>query len=492
MRRSAPEQLVLAFADRASPVIGGAGGGSGRRGVSPERAALLRGAKARGPDPAGADGDLLARVADEGNLARALLSVVRNKGAAGIDGQTVEAAEAHSEVLIADLHRALVSERYRPHGVRRVTIPKPDGGERHLGVPTVRDRVVQQALLQVLEPLFDPDFHPASCGFRKGRGAGQAIDQARSHLAGGCRVIVDIDLSKFFDRVHHQRLMARIARRISDRRVLRLIRLMLKAEVVLSDGVRVANEEGTPQGGPLSPLLSNIVLDELDRELERRGLRFVRYADDFLVFVRSPRAGERVMASLRTFIERRLRLQINDTKSGVVRPEDVSFLGFRFVCHGDGTIAVWPSRKSYRRMHRTCRALTPCNWGNALEACFESLNPYLRGWMAYFRLCTKEALWDFRRLDAHTRRRLRAIIVRQKKRRFHLLRHLRKRGVSRRAAAGAAYRCYGPWRASNHAGMTRGYPNAWFHQRLVSLETRWHELNPEPSVPAPPAQLALL
>jgi group II intron reverse transcriptase/maturase len=485
----------LALADNVpDDTTDGTGETVSRRGVSPKRAALLQRAKDKRRDQTGTEGDLLERIADEGNLARALLSVVRNKGAAGIDGQTVDDAEEQSEALLADLHQALLSERYRPQPVRRVTVPKPDGGgDRNLGVPTVRDRVVQQAMLQILEPLFDPGFHEASCGFRKGRGVQQAVSQTCTHLEAGYRVMVDLDLSKFFDRVHHQRLLARIETKVADRRVLRLIRMMLKAKVAMSDGVHVANEQGTPQGGPLSPLLSNIVLDELDWELARRGLRHVRYADDFLVFVRSQRAGARVMASLRRFVERRLRLKINDGKSGVIQPDQASFLGFRFECDDQRGIAVWPSKKSYQRISRKIRELIPRNWGNSLEAVFARANPYLRGWMAHFRLCTEEANERaFHALDAHCRRRLRAIIVRQKKRRRYLRRHLLKRGVSWRAATGAAYRCRGAWRASNHPGMTRGYPNAWFKPRLASLKERWKELNPKPLGPSEQIQLALL
>ena len=495
MRRSVPGQLTLALADNVpDDTTDGTGETVSRRGVSPKRAALLQRAKDKRRDQTGTEGDLLERIADEGNLARALLSVVRNKGAAGIDGQTVDDAEEQSEALLADLHQALLSERYRPQPVRRVTVPKPDGGgDRNLGVPTVRDRVVQQAMLQILEPLFDPGFHEASCGFRKGRGVQQAVSQTCTHLEAGYRVMVDLDLSKFFDRVHHQRLLARIETKVADRRVLRLIRMMLKAKVAMSDGVHVANEQGTPQGGPLSPLLSNIVLDELDWELARRGLRHVRYADDFLVFVRSQRAGARVMASLRRFVERRLRLKINDGKSGVIQPDQASFLGFRFECDDQRGIAVWPSKKSYQRISRKIRELIPRNWGNSLEAVFARANPYLRGWMAHFRLCTEEANERaFHALDAHCRRRLRAIIVRQKKRRRYLRRHLLKRGVSWRAATGAAYRCRGAWRASNHPGMTRGYPNAWFKPRLASLKERWKELNPKPLGPSEQIQLALL
>ena len=293
-------------------------------------------------------------------------------------------------------------------------------------------------------------------------------------------MVVDIDLSKFFDRVHHQRLLDRIARRVSDQRLLALVRHMLKAGVVMPDGTKIAVSEGTPQGGPLSPLLSNIVLDELDRELQRRGHRFVRYADDCNIFVRSARAGERVMASIRSFLERRMRLKVNEEKSGVRAPDAVHFLGFRFQCQEtwDGwQTAVLLSAKAEPRLRAKMREMTPPNWGKSLTACMADLGRYLNGWIAHFRLCTAEALPALRAIDAHIRRRIRAIIIRQRKRPRFLFRHLRSRGVSVKSAAGAAFSARGRWARSNFPGMTRAYPPSWFTGRLVSLATRWDELN---------------
>jgi RNA-directed DNA polymerase len=352
------------------------------------------------------------------------------------------------------------------------------------------DRAVQQAVLQVLEPIFEPTFHDSSHGFRPNRGAHTAIAEATGYLKDGYQTVVDLDLAKFFDHVHHQRLLARIADCVKDQRIIRLIRLMLTATVVMPDGTKVAVREGTPQGGPLSPLLSNVVLNELDGELARRGLRFVRYADDANIFVRSERAGLRVLASVRNFLEKRMRLQINEAKSGVRKPDEVAFLGFRFRCtkedQGD-IVAVFPSGKAKRRLNATIREMTPPNWGRSIATCMVDLSRYLNGWMTHFRLCTSEAVEDLRVIDAHIRRRIRAIIVRQKKRCRFLYRHLLSMGVSRKAAAGCAYCGKGAWVKSNRGAMTRAYPPAWFTGRLISLKGRWHELNP----PMASAQLSL-
>jgi group II intron reverse transcriptase/maturase len=379
------------------------------------------------------------------------------------------------------LHRALLNGSYQPGDIRRVWIPKPGGGQRGLGIPNVVDRWVQQALLQVLEPLFDPTFHESSHGFRSGRGAQTAIAEAKGYVADGGHFVVDIDLAQFFDRVNHQRLLARLAGKVEDDRVLKLVRQMLKARVVLPDGTRVATDEGTPQGGPLSPLLSNIVLDELDWELERRGLRFVRYADDAKVYVGSERAGRRVMASLRQFIEGRMRLVVNEAKTAVTRPDVSHFLGFYLAPGHRGSVDVYLSARTIQRIRSRIRELTPCNWGQSVGACMDRVNRYLAGWTAYFRLCTEQGAKLFRTFDAHIRRRIRCIILRQQKRPRFLFRHLRRHGASWQAAARTAFRSVGPWKKSNLPGMRQAYPNAWFQTRLVSAWTRWQELNP----PAP-------
>jgi group II intron reverse transcriptase/maturase len=485
LRKTGPRQLSLVFAD--SPSGGRAAEPSD---VSERRSFLLhkaRSKKTRSPVANAADTSrLLEEVASEANLARALLKVVRNKGAPGVDGQTVEEAEAKAPSIIARLCRDVLAECYRPGEVRRVWLDKPGGGQRGLGIPNVIDRAVQQAVLQVLEPIFEPIFHNSSHGFRPNRGAHTALAEATGYLKDGYQTVVDLDLAKFFDQVHHQRLLARIAERVKDQRIIRLIRLMLTARVVMPDGTKVAVREGTPQGGPLSPCLSNIVLDELDRELARRGLRFVRYADDVNIFVRSERAGLRVLASVRSFLEKRMRLQVNEAKSGIRKPDEVAFLGFSFRCtkkDQGNNVAVVPSGKAKRRLNATIREMTPPNWGHSITTCMDGLSQYLNGWMTHFRLCTSEAVEDLRVTDAHIRRRIRAIIVRHRKRDRFLYRHLLSKGVSRKAAAGCAYCSKGAWVKSNRPAMTRAYPPAWFTDRLVSLKVRWQELNP-PSVSA--------
>lgn len=420
---------------------------------------------------------LLNDVASAPNLARALLHVARNKGAAGVDGMSVEEVMAQAHCLLPRLRRELLSERYRPGDVRRVWIAKPGGGQRGLSIPNVVDRWVQQAVHQVLEPVFEPAFHEGSHGFRPRRGAHTALAQASAYLKQGRTWVVSIDLSKFFDRVNHQRLLARLGQRVDDGRLLRLVHRMLKAKVVLPDGTCVATEQGAGQGGPLSPLLSNIVLDELDAEMERRGLCYVRYADDFNVYVGSERAGRRVMASLTRFIEKRLRLVVNVEKSVVARPGEVHFLGFELHPQSTEEVEVHLSQRTQERIEARIRALTPRSWGGSLEGCFDQVNQYLRGWLGYFRLCTEKGAKLFKRYDAHIRRRIRAIVIRQKKRPRYLYRHLTARGASNFAAARTSWRSCGVWKKSNLPGMTQAYRNSWFEPRLVSLWSCWHEAN---------------
>lgn len=475
MSNSRPRQLRFAFAE--SPQGNDDGRKADGSAGTPKSVHTAKRSQRSGSSPSAAGGrcSLLALVADQGNLKTALAKVVRNKGAPGVDKQTVDEVSRNAERLLPKLRDALLGETYVPGDIRRVWIPKPSGGRRGLGIPTVMDRWVQQAALQILGPIYEPSFHPSSHGFRPGRGAHTAIAESAGYVTQGLRYVVDIDLESFFDRVSHQRLLDRLAQKIEDRKLLRIIRLMLKANVVLPDGTKLSPEEGTPQGGPLSPLLSNIVLDELDQELERRGLHFVRYADDCNIYVRSERAGQRVMASTRRFIEGRLRLKVNEAKSAVDVSHRRHFLGFRVSASRNGWLTVMLSQRTFQRLDARLRAMTRRNWGSSLKACMQQLSIFMRGWMNYFRLCTKAVLRTLRYFDGHVRRRLRAIIVKQKKRPRHLFRELRRRHVSPASAAKTAYSSRGLWWMSRSTGMNRGYSNAWFSQRLTSLVTLWED-----------------
>jgi group II intron reverse transcriptase/maturase len=331
----------------------------------------------------------------------------------------------------------------------------------------------------VLEPLYEPTFHDESHGFRPGRSCQTAIAAAYEHVDEGYEWVVDIDLEKFFDKVHHQRLMARLASRVVDRRLLVLIGQMLKAKVVMPNGVVVSTEEGVPQGGPLSPLLSNIVLDELDGELHRRGHRFVRYADDCNIYVRSERAGQRVMASVTDFIERRMRLKVNTAKSAVARPEERHFLGFRLWRKPlDGSVEVLLSKRSTERIATTIRERTPRNWGSSLDACIVSLNAYLRGWMGFFAICTKGVEHTLGTLESHIRRRLRAIQLEHWKRKRTIARRLTQLGVSKKVAWRTVYGGRkSTWALSHTPAVDRALRNGYFTERgLVSLTAEWKRL----------------
>lgn len=478
-------QLRLSFGTADSP-RGADGGAEGGRPPSAPRAV---------PKPKRTRNTILLamtmeKVADESNLRRAFKKVASNDGAPGPDRKSVAEVREHLDSVISKLRRELLDGSYRPGLIRRVWIPKAGGGERGLGIPDVIDRLVQQATHQVLSPHYEPTFHRSSHGFRPGKSCHTAIAEAQQHLEEGHGWVVDIDLEKFFDRVHHERLLAKLAERVSDARVVALIRRMLKARVILPDGVVVTSEEGTPQGGPLSPLLSNIVLDELDRELERRGHRFVRYADDCNIYVRSERSGHRVMESLVRFIESRLRLKVNVAKSAVARPEERHFVGFSLRREpADGAVEVLLSKRSKERVAEEIRKLTPRTWGRSLDAAIASVNAYVVGWIGFFWPCTDASALTISALDAHIRRRLRALILADWKRKRTIARRLVALGVKPKTA----WRIYEGdrsfWALSHSPPVDRGLRNAYFAKRgLVSIAERWRALR---RIDLAPEQLTL-
>jgi RNA-directed DNA polymerase len=391
------------------------------------------------------------------NCKQALARVKANKGSAGVDGMTVQQLPEHLKQHWPVIREQLLSGTYKPQPVKRVEIPKPDGGVRKLGIPTVLDRFIQQAVMQVLQRRWDRTFSEHSYGFRPGRSAHQAVETAQRYIAEGYRWCVDLDLEKFFDRVSHDKLMAKIAERVSDKRMLKLIRTFLTAGV-MEDGLVSPVDEGTPQGGPLSPLLSNIVLDEFDRELERRGLRFARYADDSNIYVRSRRAGERVMESITRFITEKLKLKVNEQKSAVARPWERKFLGFSFTSGQEPKRRIAP--KAVLRFKEKVRELTRRTRGVSMERMAEELTRYLRGWLGYFGRC--QTPYVLEKLDQWVRHRLRSVVWKQWKRGTVRFAELRKRGVGKDLAAQTAGSAHGPWRLANSPALAKALPNAYF------------------------------
>lgn len=409
---------------------------------------------------------LMEAVVERGNMWSALRRVEANKGAAGVDRTPVDQLRSYLKEHWPRIKEELLDGRYKPSPVRLVEIPKPGGkGMRALGIPTVVDRLIQQALHQVLTPVFDPDFSNSSYGFRPGRSAHHAVLKARSHVADGKRWVVDMDLEKFFDRVNHDILMARVAWKVKDKRVLKLIRRYLQAGM-MADGLVSARREGTPQGGPLSPLLSNILLDDLDKELERRGHAFCRYADDCNVYVQSRIAGERVMASLTRFLEKRLRLKVDTAKSAVDHPWNRKFLGYSMTFHKAPRLKVAPA--SVDRLKAKLRESFRKGRGRSLKTVIEELTPMLRGWTNYFRLA--EAKGVFEDLDGWIRRKLRCIIWRQWKRPYTRAKSLMKRGLAKDRAWQSARNGRGPWWNSGASHMNAAFRKTFFDQLgLVSL-----------------------
>jgi RNA-directed DNA polymerase len=400
--------------------------------------------------------ELFDKVLQRENMRRALERVEQNKGAAGVDGMTVDELRAHLREHWPRIREELLSGTYQPQPVRKVEIPKPDGkGKRTLGIPTVLDRLLQQALLQELQRIFDPTFSDGSFGFRPGRGAHHAIERAREHVASGRRWVVDLDLEKFFDRVNHDVLMSRVARRVKDKRVLLLIRRFLQAGM-MEDGLVSQRVEGTPQGGPLSPLLSNILLDELDKELEQRGHRFVRYADDCNVYVQTQAAGARVMASLERFLHERLRLKVNRDKSAVARPWERKFLGYTVSREKRPRLKVAPH--SVKRLRDKLQPIFRAGRGRPLERTIRALDPILAGWRSYFRKA--EILDVFEHLDQWIRRKLRCIVWRQWKRPPTRERELKRRGILPANAKTAAYNGRGPWYNAGTRWIGQAIPTA--------------------------------
>ena len=408
---------------------------------------------------------LMEAVVERSNLLRAYERVVKNAGAPGVDGLSVSEFKPWLQRHWVRIRQDLLTGVYQPEAVRKVEIPKPQGGVRTLGIPTVLDRLIQQALNQVLQPLFDPEFSRSSYGFRPGCNAHQAVEAARGYVAEGKRWVVDLDLEKFFDRVNHDVLMARVVREVKDERVLKLIRRYLEVGL-MEGGMASARTEGTPQGGPLSPLLSNILLDDLDRALERRKLSFCRYADDCNIYVGSRRAGERVMQAVTAFLELVLKLKINASKSAVARPWERKFLGYSMTWHKKPKLKI--AEASRKRLVEKLRKTMREARGKSLKQTVARLNPILRGWTAYFRLTeVKGVLED---LDGWIRHKLRTVLWRQWKRVFARAKNLMRAGIERTRAWRSATNQRGPWWNGGASHMNAAIPKSWFDRiGLVSL-----------------------
>jgi group II intron reverse transcriptase/maturase len=415
---------------------------------------------------------LMEQVVSRQNMWAAYQRVVRNKGAAGVDGMTDDQLGDFCKAHWQGVREQLLGGTYRPQAVRQVEIPKPGGGVRTLGIPTVLDRLIQQALHQVLCPIFDPTFSQHSYGFRPGRSTHQAVKAARDHIAAGCRWVVDMDLEKFFDRVNHDVLMARVARKVTDTRVLALIGRYLRAGL-MDGGVVSQRTEGTPQGGPLSPLLSNIMLDDLDKELERRGHAFVRYADDCTIYVRSRAAGERVLASLTRFLSQRLRLTVNAAKSAVDRPWKRTFLGYTMTHHHAPRLKV--AGTSVKRFKAALRDVFRRGRGRSIGRLIDELTPKLRGWMAYFRLAQVKG--TFEELDRWLRRKLRVVLWRQWKRPRTRAHKLMQRGLAPDRAWLSALNGRGPWWNAGARHMNQAVPTSFLRSLgLTPFIDHWHRL----------------
>jgi len=403
--------------------------------------------------------ELMEQVVERGNMILAYKQVVRNKGSAGIDKMSVEQLKPYLAEHWAEIKESLLRGKYKPQAVRVVFIPKPKGGQRQLGIPTVLDRLIQQTLHQVLNPIFDPTFSENSYGFRKGKNAHQALKQAQEYQKSGKRWVVDMDLAKFFDEVNHDVLMSKIAKRIEDKRVLRLIRGYLRSGIMI-DGMVSQRDKGTPQGSPLSPLLSNIMLDELDKELELRGHSFCRYADDCNIYVSSRRSGERVLDSITKFVEKKLRLKVNKEKSAVDRPSRRTFLGYSFTVHKEPRLRV--PKGSIQRFKSKCKQLFRQGRGRNLGKFIkEDLNPVIQGWINYFGQAEVKGFAE--ELDSWIRRRLRLILWRQWKRSKTRYKKLLMAGLSKERARKSSANGHGPWWNSGASHMNDAFRRKYFY-----------------------------
>lgn len=416
--------------------------------------------------------DLMGQILSRENLQAAIKRVEANKGAAGVDGVTTRQLREYVQKHWPEIKLKLQEGTYKPSPVRKVEIPKPEGGVRVLGIPTVIDRLIQQAILQVLTPLFDPGFSPHSYGFRPGKRGHDAVQQARKYIEEGYCIVVDIDLEKFFDRINHDILMSRVARKVKDKKVLKLIRSYLNSGIMV-EGIRVRTEEGTPQGGPLSPLLANILLDDLDKELERRLLRFCRYADDCNIYVKTKRAGERVKQSITRYLEKKLRLKVNEVKSAVDRPWKRKFLGFSF--YKQKVIKVRIAPKSLKRLKNKIREITNPTWSISMNERIQRLNQYLTGWIGYYALADTPSVLEG--LEEWIRRRLRLCLWLQWKRVRTRIRELKALGLKKSQAEEIANTRKGAWRTTKTPHLHKALGNAyWQSQGLMSLTQRYIQL----------------
>ena len=458
-RQKPSERGTTAFAKQVKPV-----GGERSVEASPAR------------DEGKSDVGVWEAIFERENMQTALKRVESNKGAAGVDGMEVSELRSYLKEHWLEVREALERGTYRPSPVRRVEIPKPDGGVRQLGIPTVLDRLIQQAIAQVLTPMFEGVFSPHSYGFRSGRSAQQAVQQAQAYIQEGYDWVVDIDLEKFFDRVNHDMLMARVVRVVKDKRVLKLIRAYLESGVMINGVVR-ETEEGTPQGGPLSPLLSNIMLNDLDKELEERGHKFVRYADDCNIYVKTQRAGERVLEGVKQYLEKKLKLRVNQKKSKVEKVTKAKFLGFSFF-RRKGEVLIRIANRTKERFREKIRRLTKRTRSGKLDEILSEINRYTRGWIAYFRLAATPSVYQ--ELDEWLRRRLRQLLWKRWKKGTTRYRELIDLGVpNERAALGAIGKS--PWHMSLSPVVHEALSNTfWRNSGLESITERYNHLRYSP------------